>query len=156
MTLGDRLGCNDRTGIRPRVGVVGLGYWGPNLLRWLVDRPDVEVGWICDLDPSRLERFARRYPGAEVSDDLDRLLDDPTLDAILLATPVFTHYDLALRCLAAGKHCFVEKPLAPSSEQAAELIEFARERGLQLMCGHTFLYSPPVQAVRDLIASGEL
>ncbi len=125
-------------------------------MRVLFDRPDVEVGWICDLDPSRLERFARRYPGVELSTDLDRLLDDPALDAIFLATPVFTHYELALRCLQAGKHCFVEKPLAPSSEQASELIDFAGERGLQLMCGHTFLYSPPVRAVRDLIASGEL
>src|SRR5438270_777551 len=83
----------------------------PNLLRVLFDRPEVEVSWICDLDPSRLERFARRYPGVQVSSDLDRLLDDPALDAVLLATPVFTHYDLAWRCLEAGKHCFVEKPL---------------------------------------------
>jgi predicted dehydrogenase len=156
MALSGRTGWNERSGVKPKVAVVGLGYWGPNLLRVLFDRTDVEVSWICDLDPSRLDRFARRYPGAQVSDDLDRLLDDPELDAILLATPVFTHYDLAWRCLDAGKHCFVEKPLASSSEQASELIEFAEDRSLQLMCGHTFLYSPPVRAVRDLISSGEL
>src|SRR5690348_722454 len=156
MAVIGRTGWNERFDVRPRVGVVGLGYWGPNLLRALFDRTDVEVRWICDLDPSRLMRFARRYPGVQTSDDLGRLLDDPELEAILLATPVFTHYDLAYRCLQAGKHCFVEKPLAPSSEQAAELIEFSRDRGLRLMCGHTFLYSPPVRAVRDLIVSGEL
>jgi predicted dehydrogenase len=156
MALSGRTGWNERTGVKPNVAVVGLGYWGPNLLRVLFDRTDVEVRWICDRDPSRLDRFARRYPGVRVSDDLDRLLDDPALDAILLATPVFTHYELAWRCLDAGKHCFVEKPLAPSSEQAMELIDFAQDRGLQLMCGHTFLYSPPVRAVRDLISSGEL
>lgn len=156
MTLSGHMGWNESMDSRATVGVVGLGYWGPNLLRVLFDRPELEVSWICDLDPSRLERFARRYPGVKVSTDLDRLLDDPTLDAILLATPVFTHYELAWRCLDAGKHCFVEKPLAPSTEQATELIEFAGERGLQLMCGHTFLYSPPVQAVRDLITTGEL
>jgi predicted dehydrogenase len=156
MALSGRTGWNEQTGVKPNVAVVGLGYWGPNLLRVLFDRTDVEVRWICDRDPSRLDRFARRYPGVQVSDDLDRLLDDPALDAILLATPVFTHYELAWRCLDAGKHCFVEKPLAPSSEQAMELIDFAQDRGLQLMCGHTFLYSPPVRAVRDLISGGEL
>jgi predicted dehydrogenase len=156
MTVSGRTGWNERFDGRTNVAVVGLGYWGPNLLRVLFDRTDVDVRWICDLDPSRLERFARRYPGVRISDDLDRLLEDPELDAILLATPVFTHYELAYRCLQAGKHCFVEKPLASSSEQAAELIDFAGERGLQLMCGHTFLYSPPVRAVRELIASGEL
>jgi predicted dehydrogenase len=156
MTVNGRTGWNERFDARSRVGIVGLGYWGPNLLRVLFDRGDVEVRWICDLDPSRLDRFARRYPGVQITDDLDRLLDDPDLDAVLLATPVFTHYDLAYRCLRAGKHCFVEKPLAHSSEQAAELIEFSRDCGLHLMCGHTFLYSPPVRAVRDLISSGEL
>jgi predicted dehydrogenase len=138
-----------------RVGVVGLGYWGPNLLRVLVDRTDVEVSWICDPDTTRLERFARRYPGVQVAQSLERLLEDPELDAILLATPVYTHYELARRCLEAGKHTFVEKPLAPSSEQASELIDFSRERDLVLMCGHTFLYSPPVQAVKELISSDE-
>jgi predicted dehydrogenase len=141
---------------KPSVAVVGLGYWGPNLLRVLFDRTDVEVRWICDSDPARLEQFARRYPGVRVSQSLDDLLDDPELDGVLLATPVFTHYDLAYRCLDAGKHCFVEKPLAASSEQASELIDYSRDRGLLLMCGHTFLYSPPVRAVRELIRSGEL
>ena len=110
---------------RPVVGVVGLGYWGPNLLRVLIERSDVQVRWVCDLDEDRLARYGRRYPSVRMTDDLDRLLDDDELDGILLATPVFTHYELAKRCLDAGKHVFVEKPLAPSSEQAGELIELA-------------------------------
>src|SRR2546421_9418287 len=140
---------------RPRggqgVAVVGLGYWGPNLLRVLAERSDVDVRWICDVDLSRLERFGRRYPSVRLTQDLDEVLDDRELDGVLLATPVFTHYDLARRCLDAGKHTFVEKPLAPSSEEAGELISFSRGSELVLMCGHTFLYSAPVRAVRELI-----
>src|SRR5690242_8338648 len=124
---------------RPAVAVVGLGYWGPNLLRVLIERTDVDVRWICDTDTSRLERFGRRYPSVGLASDLDQVLDDPDLDGVLLATPVFTHYELARRCLDAGKHTFVEKPLAPSSEQASELIELSRDLDLALMCGHTFL-----------------
>jgi predicted dehydrogenase len=140
----------------PTVAVVGLGYWGPNLLRVLVERTDVHVRWICDLDPVRLAQVARRYPGLQETSDLEAVLQDPRVDAILLSTPVFTHYELARRCLEAGKHTFVEKPLASSSELADELIELATSRGLVLMCGHTFLYSPPVRAVRHLIEEGQL
>jgi predicted dehydrogenase len=125
-------------------------------MRVLIERSDVEVRWICDVDGSRLGRFARRYPGVRVTQDLDELLDDPELDGVLLATPVFTHYELARRCLEAGKHTFVEKPLAPTADQASELIDFSERQGLTLMCGHTFLYSPPVRAVRSLIESGDL
>ncbi len=157
MALGGHVGQPvERFDFTPAVGVVGLGYWGPNILRVLFDRTDVDVRWICDTDGARLERFARRYPGVRISRDLDDLLDDPELDGILLATPVFSHHELAYRCLQAGKHCFVEKPLAHTSDQAAELIDFSRERELLLMCGHTFLYSPPVRAVGELIQSGEL
>jgi predicted dehydrogenase len=143
-------------GETPKVAVVGLGYWGPNLLRVLVERADVEVRWICDTDISRLERFGRRYPGVGITSELERVLDDPDVDGVLLATPVFTHYELARRCLEAGKHTFVEKPLAPTTAQASELIDLAADRRLILMCGHTFLYSPPVRAVRALIEAGEL
>src|SRR5436305_10456824 len=97
------------------VAVVGLGYWGPNLLRVLADNPDVEVRWICDLDRDRLTKFKRRYPAARVTTRLDRVLDDHQVDGVIIATPVYTHYELAARALAAGKHVFVEKPLAPSS-----------------------------------------
>jgi len=139
-----------------RFGLVGLGYWGPNLLRVLGDMPDAEVRWICDLDPERLERFGRRHPGAEQTTEFERLLADPELDAIMVATPVFTHFDLASRALEAGKHTFVEKPLASSAEEANHLLGIAEEKGLTLMCGHTFVYSPPVRAVKSLIEADEL
>ncbi len=165
----DRLGNGHSNGFRryngsgnggrselPQVAVVGLGYWGPNLLRALVERTDVRVSWICDVDPGRLARFSRRYPSVSPTQELDDVLADPHVDGVLLATPVFTHFELARRCLDAGKHTFVEKPLAPSADEAADLIDLAAERRLHLMCGHTFLYSPPVRAVRELIHSGEL
>jgi predicted dehydrogenase len=141
---------------RTTVAVVGLGYWGPNLLRVLRERPDVEVLWICDVDPERLERCERRHPGIRSTTDLGKVLADPDLDAVLLATPVFTHYELAKRCLDAGKHTFVEKPLAPSTAEATALIELSVDRQLVLMCGHTFLHSPPVRLIRELIERGEL
>src|ERR1039458_10238704 len=141
---------------KPRVAVVGLGYWGPNLVRVLFERTDVDVRWICDSDQERLERIGRRYPSASTTQDLEDVLLDASVDGVLLATPVFTHYDLARRCMEAGKHVFVEKPLAPSTEQATQLIDYATGQDLLLMCGHTFLYSPPVRAVKDLIDQGEL
>jgi predicted dehydrogenase len=138
------------------VGVVGLGYWGPNLVRALAEVPAARLRWLCDLDEGLLETFGRRYPGPATTTDVELLLEDPTLDAIVLATPVFTHFDLASRALGAGKHTFVEKPLAPSAELAVELLSHARAHQRVLMCGHTFLYSPPVRAVKDLLDSDEL
>src|SRR3954466_13949762 len=122
-----------------RVGGVGLGYWGPNLLRVLFDLEQSEVTWICDLDESRLDRFSRRHPGATPTRNYEDLLNDDELDAVFIATPVFTHFDLARRALEAGKHTFVEKPLAPSTDEADRLMELAEDRHLALMCGHTFL-----------------
>jgi predicted dehydrogenase len=145
-----------RRHIIPRVAVVGLGYWGPNLVRVLFERTDVEVVWICDCDQSRLDRLTRRYPGIRTTTDLDVVLADQRLDGVLLATPVHTHYALARRCMEAGKHVFVEKPLAPSTTQAVELIDYATAHDVVLMCGHTFLYSPPVQMVKQLIDDDEL
>ena len=138
------------------VAVVGLGYWGPNLLRVLGDNLDVSVRWICDLDPERLGKYRRRHPGARATTRIERVLADPAVDAVVIATPVDTHYNLAARVLKAGKHVFVEKPLAPSSELADELARIAAERGRILMCGHTFLYSPPVRAIKRMISEGKL
>jgi predicted dehydrogenase len=139
-----------------RVAVIGLGYWGPNLLRVLVELDGAEVRWICDLDEERLARFARRHPSAATTTHVDDVLADEQVDAVVIATPVFTHFDLAARALRAGKHVFVEKPLAPSSALAGSLIELAEERHLALMCGHTFIYSPPVRAVKAMLDAGEL
>ena len=141
---------------RTRVGIVGLGYWGPNLLRVLADIPEVEVAWICDRNQERLTRFARRYPATRPTTSFDQLLDDPGLDAIFIATPVFSHFELALASLTAGKHTLVEKPLAASAAQADQLLDEAAQRDLVLMCGHTFLYSPPVRAVRAMLDRDEL
>jgi predicted dehydrogenase len=138
------------------VGLIGLGYWGPNLLRVLADLPGVTVAWICDLDAERLERFGRRYPSVKRTEKFEEVLEDDTVEAILIATPVFTHYPLVMRSLAAGKHTFVEKPLAPSTSEASELLALADSRDLALMCGHTFVYSPPVQAIKKILSSGEL
>lgn len=138
------------------IAVVGLGYWGPNLLRVLGDNLDAEIRWICDLDVERLAKYRRRHPDARVTTRLDRVLADPAVDAVVIATPVNTHYGLAANAVAAGKHVFVEKPLAQSSELADDLAELARNRGCILMCGHTFLYSPPVRAVKRMIEAGTL
>jgi predicted dehydrogenase len=138
------------------VAVVGLGYWGPNLLRVLFELDNVDVGYICDLDADRLARFAKRYPSAHATRDLDRVLADRDVDAVVIATPVFSHFNLASRCLRAGKHVFVEKPLASSSAEANELLELADETDRVIMCGHTFLYSPAVRAVKGLLDRGEL
>ena len=156
------IGVNGRNGGQARngardtlnVGLVGLGYWGPNLLRVLAEMPAVRVKWICDLDEQLLRGFEHRYPATARTTNVDLLFEDPEVDAIFIATPVFTHFDLASRSLDAGKHTFVEKPLAPSSELASELLRRARERERVLMCGHTFLYSPPVRAVKDLLDAG--
>lgn len=137
-------------------GLIGLGYWGPNLLRVLMELPGAEVKWICDLDPQRLERFGRRYPSCARTGDVDHLFDDPELDAIVIATPVFTHFDLASQALRSGKHTFVEKPLASSVEMADRLLDLSEENERILMCGHTFVYSPPVRTVKRLLDSGEI
>jgi predicted dehydrogenase len=131
--------------------VVGLGYWGPNLLRALVDDVNVSVRWICDLDDERLARYARRYPGIRSTTALDDILEDDEVDAVVIATPVFSHVELCTRSLLAGKHTFVEKPLATSAALADELVSLARAQERVLMCGHTFLYSPAVNAVKRML-----
>ncbi len=138
------------------VGLVGLGYWGPNLLRVLSEADGVEIRYLCDLDAARLEGFARRAPQARLTTEFEDLTADSDLDAILLSTPVASHHPLAAASLAAGKATFVEKPLAASSDDAADLVDEALRRGLVLMCGHTFLHSPAVQAVKGLLDDGEL
>jgi predicted dehydrogenase len=147
---------HDVQGDPVRIGVVGLGYWGPNLIRNLNDIETSELAWICDLDEARLETFGRRFPAVSRTRTFDELLADPDLEAVAIATPVSTHFPLASAALAAGKHVFIEKPLAASVAEAEELKTMAAERRLTLMPGHTFLYSPPVNMIRELIHGGEL
>jgi predicted dehydrogenase len=139
-----------------RVAVVGLGYWGPNLLRVLDEDPQVEVAWLCDRDAQRLRTYARRSQRARVTTEVAEVFADPSVDAVLIATPVFTHHALALESLRAGKHTFVEKPLAHSTLLADELAETAAANHLLLMCGQTFVYSPPVRAVKRMLQDGTI
>jgi predicted dehydrogenase len=139
-----------------RVAVVGLGYWGPNLVRNLHEVPGAEVVMVCDLREDALAAITRRYPAVEATTCFPDVLADERIDAVVIATPVSKHYPLAAAALAAGKHVFVEKPLAASSEESRALIDQADRGGLVLMPGHTFLYSPPVMMVRDMIEAGEL
>jgi predicted dehydrogenase len=138
-----------------RVGVVGLGYWGPNLVRNLHELPDADLVAVCDLRSESLSKIARRYPSVSTTTSYADLLADD-LEAVVIATPVSTHFPLAAAALRAGKHVFIEKPLAASAAEVLELCAIADEHGCLLMPGHTFLYSPPVNAIRNLIHSGEL
>ena len=137
-----------------RVGVVGLNYWGPNLARNFDEL--AELAWICDLDDEARARQAVRYPTAQATADYADLLADDTLDAIVVATPVPTHYALAKQALEAGKHVFVEKPPAMRAAEMDELVELAAARDRVLMPGHLLLYHPGVLKLKELIDSGEL
>jgi predicted dehydrogenase len=136
------------------IGVAGLGYWGPNLARNFDEL--AELTWLCDIDPALLERFGRRHPQARLTGSIDDLLADPALEAVVIATPVVTHYELSRRTLAAGKHVFVEKPMSLHGPEAEELCALAEERDLVLMPGHLLLYHPAVDKLKELIDSGEL
>jgi predicted dehydrogenase len=138
------------------IGVVGYGYWGPNLVRNFATSEVAHVISVSDLDPSRLANCRRLYPGVETTSDFRNLLGDPRIEAIAIATPVHTHYELALAALRAGKHVLVEKPLAQTSEQVLRLIDEAERRNLTLMVDHTFLYTPAVQKIRQLITEKAL
>jgi predicted dehydrogenase len=137
-----------------KVGVVGLGYWGPNLARNFSRL--AELTWLCDVSPDVVERHSAGHPGVRTSTSLDDLLEDDELDAVALATPVPTHAALAERVLRAGKHCFVEKPLAQSVDEAERVVQVARESGRVLMVGHLLEYHPGVEKLKALIDSGEL
>src|SRR3954447_24901101 len=136
--------------------VVGYGYWGPNIVRNVVERPEFRLMGLCEMDDGRAEDFRRRHPGVWVESDYEAALADPRIEAVAIATPPHTHYNLVRRALEAGKHVLVEKPLARSSEEAAKLVALADELDLVMMPGHTFVYSPSVNKVRDLIQSDEL
>ena len=138
------------------VAVVGYGYWGPNLVRNFANTEGCQVIAVSDLDPEKLLLSKRRHPGIVVTTEFRDLLTDNRVDAIVIATPVHTHFDLALAALKAGKHVLVEKPLAQTSEQVRRLIEEAERRRLILMVDHTFLYTPAVQKIRDLTIEGAL
>ncbi len=139
-----------------RVGVVGLGYWGPNLARNFAAIAGCQLAWCCDGSEAARARVASMFPGTRLTGELDELLADPELDAVALATPVPTHAQLAVRVLEAGKHCFVEKPLAQSVADAERVVAVAQAAGRVLMVGHLLEYHPGVRKLKELADSGEL
>jgi predicted dehydrogenase len=138
------------------IGVIGYGYWGPNLVRNFASNESSRVIGVSDLDATKLSVCKRRHPEITAMSDFRDLLRSPQVDAVAIATPVHTHFELALAALNAGKHVLVEKPLAPTSEQVRRLMDAADRRGVTLMVDHTFLYTPAVQKIRELLLRGEL
>jgi len=139
-----------------KVGVAGCGYWGPNLIRNFRGLPDCQLKLICDLNTSRLDHLKRLYPGIQTGTDYGHMLNGANLDAVVIATNVKNHYPMAKAALLAGKHTFIEKPMAGCAEHCEELVEIAKKNGLVLMTGHTFLYSPVVRKVKEIVAAGDI
>ena len=138
------------------IGVVGCGYWGPNLLRNFHENPDCQLVAVFDLNPKRLAWAKAHYPHVRTTFEVEALIASPDIHAIAIATPIQTHFELAMRCLKAGKHVLVEKPLAHRSDLARQLIAEAAKRELVLMVDHTFIYTPAVRKIRQLVDAGEL
>jgi predicted dehydrogenase len=136
------------------VGVAGCGYWGPNLVRNFRALPDCQLKMMCDLNLDRLRHLKSLYPEIEGATNFHHLLNGANLDAVVIATNVRTHFPLARQALLAGKHTFIEKPMAGSSAECEELVDIARQRGVVLMAGHTFLFSPSFKKMKDIILRG--
>lgn len=139
-----------------RVGVIGFGYWGPNLVRNFETCPDTEIVCVSDQREERLEMASRQYRGIQVTTDASVLIANPDIDAVAIATPVSTHYPLALEAIQAGKHVFIEKPMTETAEQAQHLLDEAEKRGLTVMVDHTFIYTDSVIKIREMIDNGDL
>jgi len=131
--------------------VVGCGYWGPNLLRNLRLLPDCRVKIVCDTRKDRLAHMKSLYPDIDTTDDFDQVVNEDEIDAIVIATPVQFHYEMAQKSLASGKHTFIEKPMASSAAECAKLIKLAESKNLTIMVGHTFIYSPPVRKIKEIV-----
>jgi len=131
--------------------VIGCGYWGPNLVRNFLTLDKESITKVCDHDSQRLDHMKKIYPNLDTTDDAQTIIDDPEIEAVAIATPVFTHYELAKKILNAGKHVFIEKPMASSVKECRELIKIARDNKLTLMVGHTFLYTTVVRKIKEII-----
>lgn len=138
------------------VGVVGCGYWGPNLVRNFRSLPGCQLKMMCDLSEKRLKHLHSLYPEVEGSMDYSQMLNGGNLDAVVIATSVHSHFKLAKESLLAGKHTLIEKPMASSAEQCEELVDIAKKQGVVLMVGHTFLYSPAVRKLKEIVESGDI
>ncbi len=139
-----------------KIGVIGYGYWGPNVVRNFHNTPNAEVVSVCDLSPKSLQRVRRTYPSMQVTSNTADILTSSTIDAVAIVTPITYHFPLAKQALENGKHVFVEKPFTASVEQAEELIELAERKNLRIMVDHTFLFSPAVRKIRELMDSQAL
>ena len=139
-----------------KLGLIGYGYWGPNLLRNFSESSDVEVAWCADQRQARLQLVKRRYPGVKLTENAQEILNDASVDAVAIATPVSTHHALAKEALLRGKHVWVEKPLTSSVAQGEELLELAEKKGLVLMVDHTFVYTGAVRKMKEVLESGEV
>jgi predicted dehydrogenase len=138
------------------VAVVGCGYWGPNLIRNFNALPECKVRYVCDKDEKRLAHMKQLYPSVEPTKDFEKIVGDKEVDAVVVATPVHLHYELAKKSLEAGKHTFVEKPMTQTSAQANELVQIAAKKKLTLMVGHTFIYSAPVRRIKEIVKNGDI
>ena len=143
------------TADRIRIALAGIGHWGPNLLHSIVTAGG-ELGWLCDRDADRLGKFAQRYPNVRTTANFAAMLADPSVDAVVIATPTSTHHSFARAALHAGKHVLVEKPLALTSGDANELVELAEAKQRVLLVGHVFQYNATIHALRSFIDRGEL
>jgi predicted dehydrogenase len=138
------------------IGVIGYGYWGPNLVRNFAETPGARIAGVADLDPKKLELVNRRYPGVKTTQHYRELLNDSDIDAIAIATPVNSHFELGMAALKAGKHLWLEKPMTETSLQAEKLVEEAARRKLVLLVDHTFIYTGAVRKMGELIHSGDM
>src|SRR5262249_14511762 len=141
---------------RINVAQIGVGYWGPNLLRNLVSNKRCTVATVVDLSPERRQYVKQLYPAVAVGDSVDQVLQDPSISAVVISTPVSTHFDLAMKALSSGKHVLVEKPLARSVQEVERIAQIANKSKRVAMVGHTFLFNPAVRYVKKLIENGDL
>jgi predicted dehydrogenase len=139
-----------------KIAVIGCGYWGPNLIRNFNSLSESELIMVCDLDEDRLAYIKRLYPDVQAVTDVEEVYNNTEIDAVIIATPVRFHYEMARKSLLAGKHTFIEKPFCNSVENGKKLVELAKSQQKTLMVGHTFIYSPPVRRIKKIISSGEL
>ncbi len=139
-----------------KVAVIGIGYWGPNLVRNFIKHPSVSTVYCYDIDEKRLDSVCREFPEASAASNYEQILNDHSVEAIALSTPVASHFDLAKQALAHGKHVLIEKPITASVQQAVELIDLADQKGLKLMVDHIFVYNGAVKKIKEIIDSGEI
>jgi predicted dehydrogenase len=138
------------------VAIIGAGYWGPNLIRNFNSLPDAHIAWVCDLKPGRQQYIAEKFPGLPITGDYETVLNDPAVEAIVIATPVFTHYNLAMAALRAGKHILIEKPMTDTVAHAEEIVALGERAALVVGVDHLFVYNPAISRMKELVDAGKV